>query len=197
MPITSSVPCRHPVTRYTPQVLQPSFPTRAARLAAQTKLPGVCMSIIGMLKLPTLLSKYVVYICGKYCIEARTVAKIPRKFAHPCRFCGRAKTKQRDRIMMTRACRMHRPVTTSAVRNVGALWSLIPSVVVGEARGKKMRNSKRLEPESVRRNQDFRVVVHYRKATPLHTNLQDAQQPSETSKAINIMAACNISPAGG
>lgn len=79
------------------------------------------MSIMGMLRLPTLFNMKVVYICGKYCIDARTVAKIPRKLAHPCRFCGRAKMKQSERMTMMMAWRMHRPVTTSAVRKVGAL----------------------------------------------------------------------------
>lgn len=45
--------CRHPVTRNIPHVLQPSTPSLAAKLPAQTALPGVWISIMGMLKLPT------------------------------------------------------------------------------------------------------------------------------------------------
>jgi hypothetical protein len=54
------------VTRYTPHADHPLLPNLAARLALQIKLPGVCIHIMGILKLPTLFSLYVVKICGKY-----------------------------------------------------------------------------------------------------------------------------------
>lgn len=41
IPMTSSVPCKQPVTTYTPQALHPWVPSLAARLPAHTKLPGV------------------------------------------------------------------------------------------------------------------------------------------------------------
>ena len=147
---------------------------------------------MGMLKLPTLFSVKVVYICGKYCMDARTVAKIPRKLAHPCRFCGRAKMKQQERMTMMMACRMLSPVTTSAVRRVGALWSFKPSGVVGVARGKKTRKRSRLgEYQHCAYGKHWRCI-HYGEAAPLHSDLQHPKQACEARKAINLMAACDV-----
>ena len=53
MHITSKTPCSVPKTRYTLQALHPATPNLAARLPAKTNPPGVWISIIGMLKLPT------------------------------------------------------------------------------------------------------------------------------------------------
>ena len=48
------------------QVLHPSGPKRAKRLAANKKPPGVWMHIIGMLRLPACFRWYVVHIWGMY-----------------------------------------------------------------------------------------------------------------------------------
>ena len=78
--IANNAPWRTPVTTYVIQLLH-LVPSRLARLAAQTNEPGVWMHIMGMLSDPTCLSAQVVYSCGIYCKEARTIDWMPRKFA--------------------------------------------------------------------------------------------------------------------
>ena len=88
MPMANRHPCKMPVTRYIPHVLQPSHPNLAARLPTQTKLPGVCIHIIGILKLSTACSFHVVYIWGRNWMAARQVPMIPRTLAHSARWEG-------------------------------------------------------------------------------------------------------------
>lgn len=77
-------------------------------------------------------------------MDARTVAKMPRKFAHPCRLFGRAIMKYMERMKITTAWRTDVAVTARAVRKEGPSESFAESVVEGVARGKKMRNKRSL-----------------------------------------------------
>lgn len=63
-----------------------------------------------------------------------------------------------------------------------------------------MRKSKRLRSDhqpkpSVRFAQEFHLHDH--KASPLNTHLGHAQQARKASEAVNLMATCDIFPAGG
>lgn len=120
-----------------PHVLHPSTPSLAAKLPAQTKLPGVCMSIVGMLRLPTSPSCHVVQIWGIYWIAARAVAVTPRTFAHVPSESGRENTMTDDTKMTSKPwARQMRPIVT-AVRQV----CVFDEELVGsaDARGKNIR----------------------------------------------------------
>lgn len=142
IPITSRQPCRQPVTKKTPQVLHPSTPSLAAKLADQTKLPGVWISIIGMLKLPTCPNCQVIQICGRYCIPANIVAMIPSVFAHLPRWFGRDIMSAALTIMTSRPCSKHRKATVSAVRHVYCFSAWL--LGRGGPRGKKTRKRSKL-----------------------------------------------------
>jgi hypothetical protein len=88
--IANKHPCNSPVNMNKPHALQPPGPSLTARLAAKTKLPGVCMHIIGTDKLPVSCSLHVIMICGTYCIAASAVASRPRKLAQPRTWDGAA-----------------------------------------------------------------------------------------------------------
>lgn len=98
---------------------------------------------------------------------------------------------------MMMAWRMLSPVTASAVRRVGALWSFKPSCVVGEARGKKVRKRSRLGEYQHCAHGNHRPCVHYCEAAPLHSDLQHPEQACEARKAIYLMAACDVFAACG
>ena len=102
-----------------PHVDQPAQPRRAKRLAAKRRPPGVWMSIMGMLRLPTWRSVRVVYICGTYCMAARPAAMMPRRFAQKVRCVGIARAKKPVVIMTMRAWRMQRAPTVTAVCHRG------------------------------------------------------------------------------
>lgn len=96
------------------------------------------MHIIGILKLPTQRSRNVVYICGKYWIDARTAARTPRKFAQAATAAGWRSSNATEMMIVTSACSRHIPVMASAVRYVGPLVEdTVLTGSVGEvARGK-------------------------------------------------------------
>lgn len=51
--------------------------------------PGLCMSIIGILRAPTSFILYVCTSCGAYCTAARSAEDTPWKVAHRSTFSGR------------------------------------------------------------------------------------------------------------
>lgn len=55
-------PCKHPVKMIDPHALHPPGPSLTARLAAKTKLPGVCIHIIGTDKLAVSCNLHVMMI---------------------------------------------------------------------------------------------------------------------------------------
>jgi hypothetical protein len=67
--------------RYVLQVVQLT-PSLITRLSTNTKLPGVWMHIIGMLRLPTSFLCAVWNIWGRYWNMANTVDKTPKNVAH-------------------------------------------------------------------------------------------------------------------
>ena len=77
-------------------------------------------------------------------MDESTVAKIPRKFAHPCRLLGCLRTKYRERMKITMACRTDIATTATAVRKEGASRSSAGCTIDGVARGKKTRNRRSL-----------------------------------------------------
>jgi hypothetical protein len=131
-------PCKQPVTIYTPQALHPAAPRRIAKLAANTKLPGVCMHIIGILRLMTCCSRHVVQSCGMYCTQAKIAAQTPRSVAQePRRFGYQSRNMTESRTTMKKWKALI-VTTVRASRQLGgggelAAWSSGPGV------GKKIR----------------------------------------------------------
>lgn len=70
----------------------------------------------------------VVWIWGKYWIEERTAARMPRKFAQDCRAEGCFRPITREMMRSVNACRTQRPATANAVRYVGVSSSSIEGV---------------------------------------------------------------------
>jgi hypothetical protein len=68
--IPNKNPCRNPEIMNSPHALHPPGPSRTAKLAAKTKLPGVWMHIMGTDKLPVSCNRHVIMICGIYCMAA-------------------------------------------------------------------------------------------------------------------------------
>lgn len=102
-----------------PHELQPDQPSRANKLAAKRKPPGVWMHIIGMLKLPTCLRRYVVQIWGMYCTAARMAAMTPSVLAQVGR-CSLATVERIPVMTMTaRPCSRVNDATRSAVCHLG------------------------------------------------------------------------------
>lgn len=79
--------CKKAAVKYGSHELQ-LVPLRWAKLQAQRYPPGVCMHIIGMLKVPTCCNVAVVYICGKYWTIAKAAPASPKTLAVEEIECG-------------------------------------------------------------------------------------------------------------
>lgn len=192
MPINSKHPCSSPVTIYTPQALHPLLPSLRARLAAKTKLPGVCIHIIGMLKLITCCSRHVVQSCGMYCMQARSAAQRPRTLAQAARWDGyHSWIIIEKKVTMTKWRTLVR-TTPSASRCVGGRGE--PATCSsGAGAGKKIRKRNRLSVYQPSYKQVYPLCyIHQSEASPLHRDLRDAQETSNTSKAADLSATCYV-----
>jgi hypothetical protein len=175
MPMNNRQPCSIPVTMYTPQALQPSEPNLIARLVANTKLPGVWMHIIGILRLMTCCSFQVVQSWGRYCMQARTAAQRPSIVAHVCKAFGYQSRKTADNITTTTKCATDMRTTVRASFHDGG-GGASEGCSSGAGVGKKTRKRSIL----LHRLSEHTIQVcskdinsHQTKTTPLHSNLRN------------------------
>jgi len=117
--IVKRQPCKIPVTINIPHELHPATPYLIIRLAAKTKLPGVCISIIGMLKLMTCCKRQVVYNCGMYCTQASSAAHTPSAVAQIPSRDGNHSCTTTEAITITTECATQMRTTVRASRQDG------------------------------------------------------------------------------
>jgi hypothetical protein len=183
-----------------PQLLHPSAPNLAANDPANTKLPGVCIHIIGMLKLITFCNFHVVHSCGKYCTHASSVAHMPRNVAQLCRLSGDHSRNASDKIKTMKKWKTQVSTTIRAVRQVGRAGAS-DGCGSGPGLGKKMRKRNILWA-SVNYFTQLDIIyisdlvsginLHHCKAGPLYKDLGYSEQSSYASEASVYKTAANV-----